>query len=363
MNILYITPKINNEGGVARVLSVKANYLVEKFGYEVHILTQNEGNSSLFFPFNDNITLHDIVLQGNRFAFFLQYVKALNKTIQNINPDLIIVCDNGLKGYTIPFILKTKIPIIFECHGSKYIEETPQNNYFSGKKIKLAFKEFSANKFAKFIALSSESLNEWNVRNGVVIPNPLWFETNKFADLKSKKIMAVGRHSYEKGFDRLINIWKKVLPKHPDWHLEIYGKSSENEELQHLANAQDFGNKLSFFEPVINIVDKYKEASVVVMTSRTEGFGMVLIEAMACGLPCVAYDCPVGPRSIIVNSENGFLVEDGNENLFIEKLNLLIENENLRIEMGRSAKENSYRYTIDVIMLQWKNLFENLVKN
>lgn len=361
MKILYIVPKINNEGGVARVLSVKANYLVEKFGYEVHILTQNRGNTPLFYSFKEKIVLHDMVLRGNKISFFFQYIKALKQELHSINPDIIIVCDNGLKGYTIPSILNTNVPIIFECHGSKHIEEKKTIHYFSTTKIKGVFKEFFANKFAKFIALSPESMKEWNVKNGIVIPNPLWFEKTQFADLKSKKVIAVGRHSYEKGLDRMLQIWQKIIVKHPDWYLEIYGKSNENQELQKLANALNIGQNLFFFEPVKNINDKYLEASILAMTSRTEGFGMVLMEAMAIGLPCVAYDCPVGPRSIIINNENGFLVEDGNIDAFVQKMELLIEDENLRIQMGKNAINSISKYDLDAIMLQWKSLFENLV--
>jgi glycosyltransferase involved in cell wall biosynthesis len=361
MKILYIVPKINNGGGVARVLSIKANYLVENFGYEVHILTQNGGNTSLFYLFNDKIALHDVSLIGGKISFFLQYVKALKLALSTIKPDVIIVCDNGLKAYTIPFILKINKPIIFECHGSKYIEEKEQKKYFSATKIKLVFKEFSANKFAKFIALSSESLKEWNVKNGVIIPNPLWFEATRFADLKSKKVIIVARHSYEKGLDRMLQIWQYVVLKHPDWKLEIYGKSNENQELQKLAKALGISNNVTFFEPTNNIYDKYLGASIIAMTSRTEGFGMVLVEAMAIGLPCVAYDCPCGPRSIIQNDKNGFLVENGNVDSFVQKMELLIEDENLRLQMGQNAKNSVSKYNLDSIMQQWKLLFESMI--
>jgi glycosyltransferase involved in cell wall biosynthesis len=362
MKILYITPKINNEGGVARVLSVKANYLVENFGYEVHILTQNEGNKPLFFSFNEQIVQHDMILKGNLISFFLQYVKALKKAITTIHPDVIIISDNGLKAYSIPFILKTKTPIIFECHGSKYIEEKAQANSFFVTKFKFAFKEFSAKRFTKFVALSKESLKEWNVKNGVVISNPLWFKASRSADLKSKKVIAVGRHSYEKGLGRMLQIWQKVIVNHPDWSLEIYGKSNQNQDLQKMANALNIGIAVSFFEPIKNINDKYLDASIMVMTSRTEGFGMVLIEAMALGLPCIAYDCPCGPRAIIHNNENGFLIEDGNIDSFLQKIELLIEDENLRLQIGKNAQESVEKYNLDSIMQQWKTLFEEITK-
>jgi len=365
MKLLYIVPKINNEGGVARVLSIKANYFVEKLGYEVHILTQNDGNFPVFYKFIDAINLLDISLKGKKSSFFFQYKKAIQNAVDTLNPNVIIVCDNGLKAFTIPYILKTKIPIIFECHGSKFVEENFKKGTLLSKKfskMKSNYKNFGARKFNKFVALSSESLKEWSLDNAVVIHNPLWVESPFATELHEKKVIAVARHSFEKGLDRLLLIWQKIIENHPDWILEIYGKSNGNDSLQLLANSLNLTKNIVFFEPVKNIKDKYLEASIYLMTSRSEGFPMVLMEAMALGLPCVAYDCPVGPRSIIINNENGFLVEDGNIDSFVQKIELLIADENLRIQMGKNAKNSISKYDLESIMQQWKALFENLIK-
>lgn len=359
MKILYIVTKINSEGGVARVLSTKANYFVEKFGYEVHILTQNGGNKSLFYSYNRKIVLHDMILKGFKPIFFLQYVSAVNKLVFDLNPDIIVVCDNGFKAFTIPFFLKTRIPIIFECHGSKFIKENQNKEFWFFTKMKLLFKDFSANKFYKFVALSNESLNEWNVKNGVVIANPLWFQPTLFADLKSKKVIVVARHSYEKGLDRLLVIWKNVVQKHPDWTIDIYGKYNDKYEIKTLCDNLKISKSVNFLEPTTNIKEKYLEASILVMTSRTEGFGMVLVEAMACGLPVIAYDCPCGPRAIIRNNKNGFLIEDGNVDMFVEKMELLIEDEMCRIKIGKNAQKSVENYNINFVMAQWKSLFES----
>lgn len=366
MKLLYIVPSINNEGGVSRVLSAKADYLIEKKGYEVHILTQNNGNSPLFFSFNSRIILHDMILKGNRIKFFLNYVKELNGYCKTINPDLIIVSDNGFKGYFVPMLLDKKIPIIFESHGSKYIEEKEQkSNIFSQivTTIKLSLKEFGARKFNSFVALSNESLKEWRLDNGVIIPNPLVTKSKNQSTLRSKKVIAVGRHSYEKGLDRLLLIWQKVVAKHPDWILEVYGVSNQEFNLIQLASELKITDSILFHEPVKDIEEKYVASSILLMTSRTEGFGLVLIEAMASGLPCIAYDCPVGPRSIIKDGENGFLIEDGNIDLFVEKLSLLIENEDVRKLLGEKAQISVADYDLDAIMKQWQNLFESLLEN
>ena len=218
MKLLYIVPNINNEGGVARVLSVKTNYLIEKFGYEVHILTQNDGFHSLFYSFNSNIFYHDLVLKGNYFQFFNSFSKGLKTKIKAIQPDVIIVCDNGLKAYSIPFILKNKVPLVLEMHSSKFItERAPENKILTKVAARCVniFKRIAIKKYDRFVVLTKESISEWNIKNTIVIPNPLWFASEKSIALENKKVIAVGRHTYEKGFDRMLQIWKKVIQKHP----------------------------------------------------------------------------------------------------------------------------------------------------
>jgi glycosyltransferase involved in cell wall biosynthesis len=366
MKLLYIVPNINNEGGVARVLSIKANYLVEKLGYKVHILTQNEGFSPLFYSFNSNIIFHDLLLKGDFFQFFKSFSKGLKSKIKTIQPDIIVVCDNGLKAYIIPFILKNKVPLILEMHSSKFIEEREIKKNIFAKLLSnfvSVFKKNGINKYDRFVVETIESVSEWKVKNAIVIPNPLWFTTEEFSTLESKKVIAVGRHTYEKGFDRMLQIWRKVVVKYPDWILEIYGKSNESIDLRELAKSLDISNNIVFHEAVQEIDKKYLEASFFLMTSRFEGFGMVLIEAMASGLPCIAYDCPCGPRAIISQKEDGILIENGNESDYVKAIETLIENVTLRKEMGEKAKLSSEKYNIDKIMQSWDQLFVGIKKS
>ena len=366
MKLLYIVPNINNEGGVARVLSVKANYLVEKLGYEVHILTQNEGFFPLFYSFNSKIIFHDLRLKVNFFQFFYSFAQGLKSKIKAIQPDVIIVCDNGLKAYLIPFILKNKVPLVLEMHSSKFVEETESDKNiltkFAWNCIPF-FKKIGIKKYNRFVVETSESIVEWQIEDAIVIPNPLWFTSEKSSTLENKKVIAVGRHTYEKGLDRMLQIWQKVIQKHSDWILEIYGKSTENGNLRLLAEDLNILNNVIFYEPVQNINEKYLDASFYLMTSRFEGFGMVLIEAMASGLPCIAYDCPCGPRGIISQNEDGFLIENGNESDFVKAIETLIENTTLRREMGKNAKLASEKYHIDAIMETWNQLFIGIKKN
>lgn len=361
MKLLYIVPNIKNAGGVARVLSIKANYFIEHFGYEVHILSQNEKENLPFYDFNSKVVFHNIILNGNAFQFLKAYKKQLNEKIEEIKPDIILVADNGLKAFVIPFIIKTKKPIVFESHGSKFIEEQKQREDFLSKaiqKIKYKFKDFGVGKFTKMVALSTENLKEWNVKNAVVIPNPSWIKTKKSSSLKNKKVICVARNSYEKGLGRLIVIWEKVIDIHPDWVLEIY--TDEVDSLNIIVVDLGMTSNIHIFSFVKNIEEKYLESSLYAMTSRTEGFPMVLLEAMASGLPCIAFDCPTGLGSIIKNNENGFLIPDNNFEKYAEKLSFLIENEDFRITFGKNAIQTSENYSVEKIMKQWKQFFEKL---
>lgn len=363
MKILYIISAINNQGGVARVLATKTNYFVENFGYEVIIVTENNGNEPLFFEFNPKIKIIDIKLSKNKITEIIQYKTKIQNIINEHNPNYIITSNFHFKSFLIPYLLKTKNPIIFEAHGSKFNEELFVGNsiyHTFRRKIKVLYRGFLANKFDFCIVLSPQSFEEWNIKNAVIIPNAIWFQVDKLATLQSKKVITVARHSYEKGLDRLLPIWKIITEKYPDWVLEIYGEENENQNLVLQSLELKIENNVVFLRPVSNIVSKYQSSSIYVMTSRFEAFPMVLLEAMMCGLPVVAYDCPTGPRAIVANNEDGFLIENGNEKEFVSKLLELIENQDLRIKIGAKAHQSVVKYDLKMVMNQWNTFF---VKN
>jgi len=132
--------------------------------------------------------------------------------------------------------------------------------------------------------------------------------------------------------------------------------------LSELIKNKYLGNNVFLHNAASNIYEKYLNSSIYVLSSRFEGFALVLIEAMSCGVPCIAFDCPHGPRDIIKNGEDGILVKEINSSLLAEQICYLIENESARIEMGKKAKENVKRYRKEVVMPQWIELFEKLIK-
>jgi len=363
MKLLYITPYVEGAGGLQRVIAIKTNYFIENWDYPIEILVTNGGINHLHFEFNKKIVFHQEKPQGKGLLYLNNYRKILKKHITAINPDIVLICDNGFKGYCASLLLSIKQPLIFESHLTKYIALKPENlldkniNYFKYK-----FYNYCVSKFSKCVVLVESLKREFNTHNILVIPNPIWFTTNKKPNYGSKKVIAVGRHSYEKGFDRMLSIWQIIHSKYPDWKLDIYGDKNKKLDLVSLAGALGLNKVVTFFDAVPNINEKYLEASFCIMTSHFEGFGMVLIEAMESGITCVAYDCPCGPADIITNNKNGFLIENENQNDFIKAVSILIENINLREIMGALAKESNEKYKIQPIMDQWKMLFESLKK-
>ena len=361
MKLLYITNGIKGAGGLERVLAVKASYLADTLGYEVHILALNHNDAVCFYEFSDTIKIHSVAISGNPFSYIKKYSSGIQACVAAVQPDVISVCDDGLKGFFLPLLIKAK-GIIYERHVSKIIELGSNPSFV--KRIVTGFKFLLMNQLAKnfdrFVVLTKDNLTEWHGKNVIVISNPLSFYPEQSSNLENKTVIAVGKQSFQKGFDRLLQSWVVVQKKHPDWHLEIYGKYDASQKLDSIASKLNVTNSVHFFEPEKNIQEKYLASSIYVLSSRFEGFGMVLTEAMACGVPCVSFDCPCGPSDIIKNKEDGFLVPNGAIESMSEKIIELIENESLRMQMGTKAKENVKRYLPEVICKQWDELFKNL---
>lgn len=221
------------------------------------------------------------------------------------------------------------------------------------------------NRLEKFVVLTYEDRHQWREVDQdmiVTIYNPLSFIPTRTSNCQNKSVIAVGRYTYQKGFDLLVEAWKLVVDKHPDWSLHVYGEGDRT-ELEQRIKELDLTKSFMVNGRTDSIIEKYLESSIFVLSSRYEGFGMVLTEAMSCGVPPVSFACPSGPRDIITHGVDGLLVENGNIDHLAQNICTLIENEDLRKVMGGNARESVKRFRKEVIMAEWKLLFEELMSS
>ncbi len=355
MKLLYITNGVNGSGGLERVLSIKASYLGEHYEYDVSILVLNNADHEPFYEFSPKIKFYSIDVEGNLIRYLKSYKNGVQRVVDDIQPDFISVCDDGLKGFFIPSLIKTTAKMVYERHASIHLNT---DNSIKGRVIKLLMQR-QVSQFDRFVVLTNSNIEEWKGNNVIAIPNPVSFENNSTNSLQNKRIIAVGSHSYNKGYDLLLESWKLIEAKYPDWELNIYGKFDSEQTF--IKQKEELSlKKVFFYPPVKDIREKYLESSIMVLPSRSEGFGMVLVEAMVCGIPCVSYDCPSGPRDIITNGEDGFLVKMGDIQSFSDKMQRLIEDDKLRKEMGGVALESVKRFSVPAALERWNSLFKEL---
>ena len=378
VKLAYCIPALYSASGMEKTLTIKANYFAEVLGYNVFIITTDGAGkppafllSNKITVINLNIDFEDIwnypIYKKAFFYLFKQMVfkRRLSKTLMQIKPDITI----STLRREINFITKIKDGSrkVGELHFNKRnyrdLDKHDSPGFFKSVISKLWMNQLIGNlkKLDRFVVLSYEDKEQWNeLENVSVIYNPLEKLPEKTSDCSAKKVIAAGRFVHVKGYDMLIDSWKIVSEKHPDWTLTIYGAGNK-ESFRKQAEAYGIGDKCFLEEPVSNLDDKFVESSIFAFSSRFEGFGMVITEAMASGIPPVAFACPCGPKEIINDGIDGILVEKGDINSLAGKINYLIENEDIRKEMGLAARKRAERFQIEVIAKEWELLFNELL--
>ena len=365
MKILYVLGDYTKPGGIERIIAKKANYMTEA-GLKIFIASLNKSEKEPFFHFDPRIKFFTLGIKdspGNK-AVFLEKISEL---LDEIKPDISITTNLGITQYL--YEVKDSSKKIFEFHFAKYKGKTKLaglNKYPLGKIIQNIYSQNLtqiANRYDKFVVLTEEDKQQWRgVENIEVIPNPLPFIPQEYSNQQTKRVISVGRLSSQKGFKTLIEIWSKVSPNYPDWQLTIFGSGRKQSELQKQIKDVGLEKTLEIKPSSKEIENELRNSSVYTMTSRYEGLPLVLMEALSCGLPAVAFACKCGPRDLINENEDGFLISPGNKNNFIEKLSLLLSDLDLRQKMGQAAQKNILRYTEDKIMPKWFELFDKLLQ-
>lgn len=378
MKIAYIYTALTSVGGVDRVITNKANYLADVLNYDVYIITDSQAGRPPVFPLSPKV--HHIDLKTDfdeqyhygiikRFICYRrlmkQYRSRLEKTLKEIKPDIVsTTCGRDLDFLT---EIQDGSKKIGESHIAKeycrnfHLMEARGGIYRLVAKYWRKKQEKAISKLDSFVVLTQHDADSWApVKKATIIPNPLPFMSHERSNCKSKKIISVGRYADQKGYDLLIEAWSKIASDYPDWEVNVYGNGEQEEQLRDLVTKNNIENSFKLNPPSKNIKDKYLESSIYVMSSRFEGFGLVLIEAMSCGLPCISFDCPHGPAEIINNGKSGILVENGNTDKLADAMEDLMNDEEKRIRMGQRAQEMAQKYSPDNIMNRWVELFNKL---
>ena len=367
MKIAFVIGTLSGIGGAEKVLLHKVEALKKK-GYEVSILVDNI-SQGLAYEFNNKIKIHKVPYEkyNKNILFPKQYIKkAYNDILDKLMPDLIIV----VQRCNIEFILKSiKYPIIREFHSSKKGVYKDLESYSKigrvVKKIEIdkIFRNFKYYDRLILLTESDKKNGHYNTKTQV-IPNfiPDFIPDFNSINNEYRTVISVGSmRASGKRFELQIEMWKTISKKFPNWKLNIYGDGIEREKLQRIINSYNLNTSVFLKGNTLDINEKYKESDFFIFTSRFEGFPMVLIEAMSNGLPCISFDINEGPNEIITNNQDGFLVEDNNIELFIEKIEYLILNVDARNEMKINAIKKALKYQESKIIPIWEDFYKEIL--
>lgn len=375
MKIVYLIHSTYNPGGMERVLLNKLTWLVGKMDWDVTVVTTDQHDRPSFYPFPEGVKMIDLGVnysEDNGKPFlkkllgFLKrrrlHEKRFKALLEQIRPDVVDCFYPGECSF-VPG-LKDGSKKVMELHQSKLFHHQYNRSGLMGlaDKVRARMDERLVRKFDRFVVLTEEDAKLWGEMPNIrVIPNAANFIAQKYSACSEKRVIAVGRLDYQKSFDRLILVWEKVHEKMPDWRLDIFGQGEWKAMLQGMIDERGLQDCVRLNGPTKDIGKEYAESSMLVMSSHYEGFPMVIIEAMACGLPAVCFDFKCGPRDIIVEGENGLIVPDGDIEGLAEAIVRLMKEETLRKRMGENAKMVVETYSEERVMGQWINLYEETI--
>lgn len=355
MKVLFVSNAIHGSGGLEKVLSFRCHQMIAA-GYELDIVCLEQADSFFEFPKTVNIispTKHS----KNPFLRGYLFKQCLKQLLQSKQYDLVSVCDDGIKALFWPFMFKkTNTHWSYERHAERGFGLP---NVLKQSKWFVSIQNHFLSYYNSMVCLSKSNAEQWSHHNIICIPNPIILPPLTQLDLQREKVvLAVGSHSLAKGYDTMLKLWVKVHQNRPEWKLKIIGHYRDDVFMQ-LAKALGISASVEFVPATQHLTDHYAQASVFLHMATQEAFGMVLIEAMSMGLPCITYNDLAGPKGFIQTNENGILVNRHEFDLLFALI-ALMDNPNKREQLGANAKQTAKAYLPEAIWTQWLSFYKQM---
>ena len=376
MKIIYCTHSTYNPGGMERVLLNKVTYLSQLPGWEVSVVTTDQHQRPPFYPFPEKVRMTDLDINYSDdndkgawkkiFGYLRkrrEHKRKLTALLEKEKPDIVVSLYPSESSF-IPDI-KDGSKKVLELHFCKFFRLQYGRKGLLGwiDKVRTRQDEQIVRRFDKFVVLTHEDKGYWgNLPNMEVIPNAAMHVSKNYSDVTNKRVIAVGRLDYQKGFDRLIEAWERIqrTGEWTDWRLDIFGQGEWKEMLQQMIDEKGLQDTVRINKPTKQIGEEYVKSSLLVMSSHYEGFPMVMIEAMACGLPVVSFDYKCGPKDIIQHGINGLLVPEGDVKALANAMMEVMADEAYRRMLSQNARKVVDTYSEEAVMKQWIRLFTTI---
>ena len=376
MKIIYCTHSTCNPGGMERVLLNKVTYLSQLPGWKVAVVTTDQHQRPPFYPFPEKVRMTDLGINYSedngkgawkKITGYLrkrkEHKRKLTALLLKEKPNIVVSLYPSESSF-IPDI-KDGSKKVLELHYCKFFRLQYGRRGLLGwiDKLRTRQDEQIVRRFDKFVVLTNEDRGYWgNLPNIEVIPNAAMHVSDAYSDVMNKRVIAVGRLDYQKGFDRLVQAWQLVrhTGKFTDWKLDIFGQGEWMEMLQQMIDKAELQDSVRLNRPTKQIGEEYVKSDMLVMSSNYEGFPMVMIEAMACGLPVVSFDYKCGPKDIIQPGINGLLVPNGDIQALADAMMVMMSDEAYRKMLSQNARKVVDTYSEQAVMSQWILLFTSI---
>lgn len=374
MKAMFILHSLANFAGVERVMSGKINYLASQ-GHDICLVTYEQCSHPIVYPLEQSVRHVDLDCRFFTLFRYPMYIRVLKfcamkrlfrerlgNEIAQFQPDVVVFPTNANDFLQEMVTIYPSVPRIVESHGTfnKLIKKTSLKERIVGL-IRMKY----VKKCSLLVTLTNSDAKCWmkHLSNVKVIPNPITtycVELNAMTK-KEMRIISVGRLDKLKRFDRLLVAFSLIARKYPTWHLDIFGEGDERVSLELLVKSLKLDCLVTIHTPSNHIMDEYMRSQFLVMSSDSEGFGMVLIEAMSCGIPVVSTNCEFGPSEIVDEGITGLLAECNARDL-ANKMDWMMSHDNERREMGRKAHSAMAKYRKEIVMKQWEEAYLSVIR-